>query len=223
MALSKAVVATVFAAIAVAQTRAPFPKTFLGEPLVVDDSDASASVCLGAAAERRCFQQSGHFTGSAELRVVQTKSAGPMLFLATVNQGGSGSSIDLALLRLYSEQRPELYNILPDGLWVSNLGERAFWEDREVSEDPIFVTVDWESGPDEAHYSSHRYMVSAYLLLPSDLLDVDRYHLADRYLTVHRYSSDERRVSVLESEREEIVRRLRRVAKETGYRGLPKR
>jgi hypothetical protein len=40
------------------------------------------------------------------------------------------------------------------------------------------VTADWTSGPDESHYSPHRYIISAYALRASpSLLDGLYYYL----------------------------------------------
>jgi hypothetical protein len=72
------------------------------------------------------------------------------------------------------------------------------------------VTAEFEWGPDEAHYSPHRYIVSAYVGKYSPLRHDFSYYLDDQYITVRRYDL-EGHADVLASERPEILARLRRV------------
>ena len=75
------------------------------------------------------------------------------------------------------------------------------------------MTADYVWGPDESHYSEHRYMISAYVRKPSSLLDDRYYYLEDRYMTVHKYDLDAN-ANVLMSEKHEILARLRRLKAE---------
>jgi hypothetical protein len=72
------------------------------------------------------------------------------------------------------------------------------------------VTADYVFGPDEGHYGEHRYIISAYVLKPSFLLDGLYYFLDDRYMTARKYDL-ESNVDILSSEKQEILARLRRV------------
>jgi len=78
-----------------------------------------------------------------------------------------------------------------------------------ASNAPIFVTANFILGPDEAHYSPHRYIISAYVLMHPKLLEGDYYYLQDRYISVRKY--DHEKDDILAAERPEILARLRRV------------
>jgi hypothetical protein len=90
------------------------------------------------------------------------------LFFSTVSGGVSGWTIHFELLRPGTGK--DLKGFLPADP-VSNQGEYAFWNDSTISGAPIFVTADNVYGPDETHYSEHRYMISAFTLKPSSLLN----------------------------------------------------
>ena len=77
----------------------------------------------------------------------------------------------------------------------------------------MFVTADYIWGPDESHYSEHRYIISAYVWKHSLELDDDSYYLEDRYMTVHKY--DLEKTDILNAEKPEILARLRRLKAET--------
>lgn len=97
---------------------------------------------------------------------------------------------------------------------VSNLSEHVLWSDSTVSGAPIFVTAAWVYGPNEAHYTPHRYIISSYVLMPSSLLGGLFYYLEDRYLTVRKYDLDAND-DVLAREKTETISRLLRVKAET--------
>ncbi|HEX3877599.1 MAG TPA: hypothetical protein VHW24_11475 [Bryobacteraceae bacterium] len=102
-------------------------------------------------------------------------------------------------------------DLFSEPIELSNQSQHAFWKDPAVSPHPIFVTADFVWGPNEAHYSPHRYTISAYTLQDSDSLDTDEYFLDDRYMTVREYDSIET-PDLLVFERQEILGRLRRRA-----------
>lgn len=79
-----------------------------------------------------------------------------------------------------------------------------------LSRAPIFVIANWTPGPGEAHYSPHRFIVSAFLLQHEDLLEDDFYVLADQYMTTRFYNLQ----NILRSEEPEILKRLQRVIAE---------
>jgi len=92
---------------------------------------------------------------------------------------------------------------------VSNQSQHAFWNDPTISDAPIFVVADFVWGPDEAHYSPHRFIVSSYVRTHSTLLGGADYYLEDQYMTVRRYDSDGN-MDILAAEKPEILERLRR-------------
>ena len=92
---------------------------------------------------------------------------------------------------------------------LSNQSQHTFWKDPAISLAAIFVTGDYVIGPDESHYSEHRYIISAYVLKYTTLLDDPFYYLEDRYLTVNKY--DLEKANVLVAEKREVIRRLRRI------------
>jgi len=95
---------------------------------------------------------------------------------------------------------------------VSNQSQYAFWNDAAISDAQIFVTADFVWGPDEAHYSDHRYIVSAYVRRRSFLVDGLFYYLDDRYMTIRTYALG---TNILASEKQEILARLKRIKAET--------
>ena len=66
---------------------------------------------------------------------------------------------------------------------VSNQSQHAFWTEPAISGAPIFVTADYVWGPDESHYSEHRYTISSYSLQSSTEVDDRYYYLEDRKKT----------------------------------------
>jgi hypothetical protein len=68
--------------------------------------------------------------------------------------------------------------------------------------------ADYAVGSDEAHYGPHRYSISAYF--PNRLLNDGLYLLEDRYMTIRLYDL-QATADILGSEKQEILRRLRRV------------
>jgi hypothetical protein len=138
--------------------------------------------------------------------VVELKSGVPALLFSAAAGGVSGFPIRFALLR------PGIENELEDmlGVSLSNQSQHAFWTEPSISDAKIFVTADYEWGPDEAHYDDHRYIISAYLFLKSPLTGDSSYYLQDRYMTLRKYDL-ESNDDVLALEKQEIVSRLLRV------------
>ena len=85
---------------------------------------------------------------------------------------------------------PGMGKDLANSFWVdpsvSNQSQNAFWNESTISDALIFGTADYIWKPDEGHYGEHRYIVSAYVLKPSTMVD-DYYYLEDRYMTAHKY------------------------------------
>jgi hypothetical protein len=132
----------------------------------------------------------------------------PALLFSAATGGVSGWTIHFALLRPGTGK--DLEDLFIEDMSVSNQSRHAFWHDSAISDAQIFVTADYVWGPDESHYSEHRYIISAYVLKPSSILDDSYYYLEDRYMTVQKYDL-EGKADVLASEKQEILARLRKV------------
>ena len=167
-----------------------------------------ASVCLEGLSQRQCYTAPKDFGNSPAATVVQVEKDMPALLFSAASGGVSGWTIHFALLR--PGTRKDLQDLFVSDTSVSNQSQHVFWSDSAISDAQIFVTADYVWGPDESHYSEHRYMMSAYVRKPSSLLDGRYYYLEDRYMTVHKYDL-EGKADVLASERQEILARLRRL------------
>jgi len=143
--------------------------------------------------------------------VVQLEKNRPALLFSAESDGVSGWEIHFALLLPATEK--DLQNVFLSDTTVSNQSQHAFWNDSRISEAPIFLTADYVFGADEGHYGEHRYVVSAYLMRRSSIVDDPDYYLEDRYMTVRRY--DLENADILTSEKQEILARLARVKAET--------
>jgi hypothetical protein len=142
-----------------------------------------ASVCLEGPPQRRCYTAPSDFGNEPSVAVVQLEDM-PALLFSAAGGGVSGWAIYFALLRPGTGKN--LQNLFLSGISISNQSQHAFWTDTAVSAAPIFVTADYVWGPDECHYSEHRYIISAYVRKPSSLLDDRYYYLEDRYMTVQK-------------------------------------
>ena len=154
-----------------------------------------------------CLQMESRSETTPEWPWCNWRKVLPAILFSAATGGVSGWQVHFSLLR------PGMGNALDDlflsDTSVSNQSQHAFWSDPTVSDAKIFVTAEYVWGPDESHYSDHRYIISAYVLKPSSLLDGRYYYLDDRYMTVRKY--DRENADVLNSEKNEILARLRRV------------
>jgi hypothetical protein len=166
-----------------------------------------ASVCLEAPPQRQCYTAPKEFERSPTVAVVKMDKGTSALFFSVASGGVSGFTYHFALLR--PGKGKEMEDLFLSDTSVSNQSEHAFWNDVTISDAPIFVTATWESGPDEAHYGDHRYMISAYIRRPEPLLSDLFYFLEDRYMTARKY--DLEKGIILTAEKREILARLKRV------------
>ncbi len=209
-------IALLFAFVALAQKSLP---KFMGREVTVTEPPldstgfyptAPATVCVEGPPEKQCYVAPEGYGRSPEVEVVQIERNTPALFFSVESGGVSGSSIHFALLRPGGGKN--LGDIFLSETTVSNLSQHAFWTDRTISDSPIFVTEDFVWGPDEAHYSPHRYIVSSYVLKHPKELDGVFYYLEDRYMTTRTYNLDTAPPpDILAAEKPEILARLRRV------------
>ncbi|MGD0435399.1 MAG: hypothetical protein ABSB86_02965 [Bryobacteraceae bacterium] len=182
-----------------------------------DDPDgffplAPASVCIEGPPQRQCYTAPEAFGNDPKVALVELGKNEYALLFSAASGGVSGWQIYFALL--CAGKGRNLDDLFLSDVSVSNQNQHAFWNDPEISESPIFLTAEFVWGPDEGHYGEHRYIISAYVRMPSSLLGGSYYQLADRYMTIHK-SDLEANAGILNSEKQEIIIRLKRVRAET--------
>ena len=193
------------------------PLKFMGRAVTVTESGyedsermfpkGPASVC-GEGTPQQCYTAPGRFGRHPEVSIVQVDKATPAIFFSAASGGTSGWQIHFALLR--PGPGKEFENLFPSQLTLSSQSQHAFWTDPSISGAAIFVTADYVWGPGECHLCPHRYIISAYTWQSGEPLIAEwGYHLQDQYMTVRTYGDAE--ASILESEKQEIIARLRRV------------
>jgi hypothetical protein len=173
-----------------------------------------ASICIEGPPQQQCYTAPDDFGRSPTVELLQVKKGMSALLFSAASGGVSGFEIHFALLQHGTGNTLE--DLFLSGISVSSQGQHAFWSDSTISDAQIFVTAEYVWGPDESHYSEHRYIISAYILKPSSLLDDLYFYLEDRYMTVRKY--DLERTDILASEKQEIFARLRRVKARLGSR-----
>jgi hypothetical protein len=193
------------------------PPRFLGRQVTIQepqtDADGffpkgSATICLSAPPQKQCLTAPSDYGRVLALNTVRINSNLSALYLEVASGGVSGFAIQSFLLR--PGTGANLEDLFGSDTRVSNQSQREFWDEPGISEAKVFVEADYVWGPGEAHYDSHRYMISAYVWKHSDLTDDDQYYLEDRYLTIHKYDL-EAQESILADEKQEILARLRRI------------
>ena len=201
--------------------RSPELPRFMGREVTITEPEASAdgffpkgpaSVCVEGPPQRQCYTAPEGFGRRPTVELVQVEKDKPALLFSAETPGTSGWQVHFALLRPGSEKN--LQNLFMSDPSVSNQSQHAFWNESAVSEVPVFVTADFVWGPSESHYVEHRYIISAYVWRHESLTDNFAYYLEDRYMTVRKYDLDAN-ANVLNSEKPEILARLKRVKAET--------
>jgi hypothetical protein len=179
---------------------------FMGRAVTIagpERADTPASVCLEGLQQRQCYTAPQAFGIRPTVTAVQVEKDVPALLFSAASAGTSGWEVHFALLR--SGLGGDLENLFEPDLSVSNQSQHAFWSDPVISDAQIFVTADFIWGPNESHYSGHRYIISAYVL-KEDF----SYFLEDRYMTARKYYLEED-ANILASEKREIIARLGRL------------
>jgi hypothetical protein len=171
-----------------------------------------ASICVEGPPQRQCYTAPKDFGRDSNVALVQIDKNMPALLFSAASGGVSGWGIHFALLRPGTGK--DLENLFLSDMSVSNQSQHAFWTESAISDAPIFLTAEYRFGPDEGHYGEHRYVVSAYILRSSSMIDGTNYWLEDQYLTIRKYDLDAN-ADVLASEKQEILARLARVKAET--------
>ncbi len=178
------------------------------EPAREDDltTKGPASICLEGPPQQQCYTAPPDFGNDPTATLVHVAKNKSAILFSAASRGVSGASIHFALLQ------PGTANLLQDmftsALSLSNLGTHALWNEPTISDATIFLTADYVWGPDESHYSEHRYVISAYLLKSSNLLDDPYYFLEDQFMTIRKYDP-ESNAKILVAEKQEILSRLR--------------
>ncbi len=166
-----------------------------------------ASICVEAPPERQCYTAPKDFGRNPRVAVLELKKGELALFFSAASGGVSGYTIHFAVLRPEGKQ---LENLLMTDASVSAQSQNAFWTDASISDAPFLVTADYVWGPDESHFSPHRFIISSYVRRHSFDLEGDYYFLQDRYMTVRSYDLDAG-ADILGSEKPDIVARLQRI------------
>lgn len=181
-------------------------------------SKGPASICLEAPPRRQCYTAPEDFGRFPEVELVEVTKGEPALFFSVATSGVSGYRIHLALLR---PTETDLQDLLMTDASVTSQSQHAFFTEPSISDAPFLITADYYWGPDESHFSPHRFVVSAYVRRHSFDLGGDYYFLRDRYMTVRSYDL-QAGTDVIATEKVEILARLRRVNSELSKRRLPK-
>lgn len=195
--------------------------TFMGRKVVIndpgpkDDYDPKgpASVCINGPPHQQCYTapvtDNSPFGNRPAVSVIQLKKDMPALLFSAATGRVSGWQIHFALLRPGDDKTLEDWFM--SAVTVSNQSRHAFWTQVSLSDTAIFLTADYVMGPGEAHYTPHRYIISAYVLKPAtELVDLPGYYLEDQYMTAGKYDSDSRQ-DILTAEKPEILARLKRL------------
>jgi hypothetical protein len=166
-----------------------------------------ASICIEGPPQQQCYTAPGDFGRVPTAEVVQVSTGLTALLFSATSGGVSGFAIQFALLQPGTGK--QLENLFLGNVEVSNQSQHAFWSEPEISDSKIFVTADYAWGPDESHYSPHRFIIRAYVRTHSSLIDGSYYYLDDQFMTVRKYDLDAN-ADVLISEKPEILSRLKR-------------
>lgn len=178
------------------------------------DALSSASLCLSEsntcfALRSRSDQYGLTFYDEDPEALRFTSSSGEQFVLFDAHTaGGSGFAYGYALLRYRAGNLEDLLPLVE----TSNISDRALWDIPTLSTLPVFLTADfiWEDG---AHYSNHRYKITAYVYRAG----LNRYTKVSSFDTRARYPSADLSsrdyVHVLAAERQHIMQRLGTAAK----------
>ncbi len=165
-------------------------------------------VCVEFAPVAQCFRppnENARFGTNPTAKVIQLKPGmDALLFDVQSYAGGSGSAHLLALLQRGPVGGKNLANLTPGSRPLETRASTISWNFKpSVSDMPLLVVADasWAAG--EAHFSSHRFLITVYSFDPS----LHIYSLRDEYMTSGKYPSfnEVDVISVLEPEREEIL------------------
>lgn len=188
----------------------PFPGYKISAGKVDGDGlpTSGAKLCLLAKPDR-CFQMHAETASGNQFGLEPHAQRLPLpgggswvYFTAMFSGGGSGTLTQLAVLRF--DPSGEIVDLLPY-VAATNVSEHAMWTVPKASSYPILVHADFIWGDGETHFDRHFYTVEAWRFDPK----LDRYVKAFSYQTSKKYGGgDVQPVTVLQPEREEIIKRL---------------
>jgi len=190
--------------------------TFQGRAVTVTDpgTDAEgqfpkgpASVCVEGPPRRQCYtapKEFGRFPSAKPVTLGKDRAA---ILFSAASGGVSGFQIRLALLQPGDDK--DLAGLFNTDILLSNQSQSLFWTEPSISEFPIFVTADFVWGPEDSHYGTHRFTISAYTLRSTEMIDEPHYYLEDRFMTAKSYDL-QAQGNPLMSEKAEIIERLKR-------------
>lgn len=200
------------------------PQKFMGRAVTItgatydpDDPEhfypkGPAKICLEGS-PRQCYSTDDGYGGDPEARPLQIDKATAALLLSSVSGGVSQRVIRFALLRPSS--RDELENLFPSTLGISDQGRHEWWSEPSISDAKIFVVAEYTWGPGESHFENHRYIISSYVRRFDSMLNGLYYSLYDQYMAIRKY--DPEKSGILNSEKAEILARLRRVKQQSRH------
>jgi len=180
----------------------------------------AASICIEGPPQQQCYtaynEENSVFDYGINptVRVIRVDKYTSALLFSATSGGVSGTATRFVLLRPGSGT--ELRNLFPD-ISISDLSQQTLWNNASISDAPIFLTAEELYGPDETHHSPHRYKISAYIRRRSPSPEDSFYFLADQFMTTRKYLIEPEggKVNILNSEKQEILARLRRVKAES--------
>ncbi len=168
-----------------------------------------ATICAGVAPAQSCYTAPQDFGRYPKAEVIQIDKETPAILFSAASGGVSGYSIHYALLTQAADGK--LQNLFPSRMKVADQSQHGFFLRPEISPAPIFVTADFVWDLNDSHHGAHRFVVSVYWIKKHLDGGMDRYALADRYMTVKRYERVDRQDNILRAEFPELWSRLRRV------------
>ena len=168
-----------------------------------------AQICLGPTGDAHCYSPTSEkdyiFGLEPTAKEVGKLEGQPLvLFTAMFSGCGSGTLTDVSLL---TPQAEALVNLLPK-VRITNQSDMGLWSIPQISHLPIVATADfvWDFKAGETHFSSHRYLVKAYVFDPTS----GKYDEKVSYETTTKYPGldDEDQVHVLRAEKPTILTKL---------------
>jgi hypothetical protein len=206
--------------------RTPDVPKFMGREVTIMEPEIEdgmfpkgpATLCVEGPPTRQCYTAPKDFGRNAQVVVVQLQKDTPALLFSVENGGVSGWSIRFALL--VPGAGSDLQDLFLSDMSFANQSQHSIWNERAISDLPIFVVADYVWGPDEGHYGEHRYIISAYFPALSPTDESFNYYLQDRYMTTRKYDLDAG-ADLLASEKPEILARLKRVVEAQKARLTP--
>ena len=168
-----------------------------------------ASICIEGPPQRQCY------TATEGIRKEPDRDRGPDVG-RHVRYSILGRERRSQWLRNSVRSSSPWYTNGPEdffsGITVSNQNQHAFCNDSAISDALIFLTADYNWGPDQGHYGAHRYIISSYVRTRLAFSNRFSYYLADQYMSIRKYYLEATPTpDILTAEKPESLARLKRV------------